>query len=91
MIDLDKLRREGYARVSNKYGHVSRIDRPDWREHMAVGNTAWLEALGNRAADHYRRCFSKDVLQVNPRIAQKLPPSGSGPTEYQPRDSEAKK
>lgn len=35
-MDIATLIASGYARTSNRHGMVSRIDRPDWREHMAT-------------------------------------------------------
>ena len=96
MADARQLRaweRAGYARTSNASGMVSRIDRKDWREHMAQQHSphdwqgagmAWVKLLGKKgAADHYRRCYSNDNLIIG-SAARKLPPSADGPTEFRP-------
>lgn len=88
MADVKALERAGYARTSNRFGMVSRIDRKDWREHMASqhgGGMDWVKALGKKgAADHYRRCYSQDNLTIG-SAAQRLPPSADGPTEFRPK------
>lgn len=84
----------GYCRTSNKFGLVSRIDRPDWREHMAerayppeYGYThlghAWVKNLGTRAADQYRRCYSQDKFEMGRSTGRRFPPSeGGGVNEF---------
>jgi hypothetical protein len=61
--------KEGYCVTSRKFKHVSRLDRPDWKEHMAIRHSpwsmkeglSWVKCLGERGAeDHYRRVYSKD-------------------------------
>lgn len=91
MSDTEKLIKAGYARVSNAHRHVSRIDRKDWKEHMASTHPggmdegmAWVKALGRHASDHYRRCHSKDQLIVGVSSYKKFPASGGGPDEYRP-------
>jgi len=93
-VDTDALIKKGYRRVSNKFGHVARIDRPDWREHMAERNAPWdpkgqgmewvrlLEKTPGSAEDHYRRCYSKDVLVLSPGQAKRVPPSAHDPAGY---------
>lgn len=73
----------GYRRTSNRFGHLSRIDRPDWKEHMAQRHSpwskeegrAWVRALGDGASDHYRRVFSKDTREVSREVARLVPTS----------------
>ena len=83
MSKYAKLIAEGYCVVSNRHGLVARLDRKDWREHMAgvYPNAAAL------SADFYRRCLSKDVLEVGAGH-RSFPNSGSGPTEYLPKEKE---
>lgn len=81
------LAASGYARISNRYTMVARIDRPDWKDVMASAHTrghAWVASMGDRdAADHYRRCFSKDKIEGLPRSAySKLPASSEGPRAF---------
>jgi hypothetical protein len=78
----ERLIRSGYCPVSNKHFMLSRIDRPDWREHMALKHCGgrdeedpfwkameWVAMLGEQgAADHYRRCYSKDRITVSPEV-----------------------
>lgn len=90
MNDTIALIASGYARTSNRYRMVSRIDRPDWKEHMAsthVGGMGWVNALGYRlAAYFYRRCLSKDNLEgLAPSEFKKFPASHMGPTKYAKR------
>jgi len=80
MPAADALRALGYCVTSRKFGLISRIDREDWKEYMASkhvsGNgMAWVKCLGEIGAeDHYRRCYSKDTLEIGSR-ARKLPKS----------------
>lgn len=90
MSDVEKLIASGYARTSNRYKMVSRLDRPDWKEHMAASHPDgmdWVNRLGDRnAADWYRRCLSKDNIEgISPSQFKKFPPSDSGPTKYADR------
>jgi hypothetical protein len=83
---------EGYAITSRAYKHASRIDREDWRQYMAKKHApwdpegegrAWVECLGDRsAADHYRRCYSKDQIVVPDDWVKILRNSGEGPQEF---------
>lgn len=91
-----KLSAQGYAVTSRKHRMVSRIDRPDWREHMAQSacpwdakgeGMAWVAALGRAgAADHYRRCYSKDRITLRFSPGPKFPKSATGPEEYMAAD-----
>lgn len=83
----------GYRRVSNKYGTVARVDRPDWLEVLAesMGRCVAdfyirgkVNELGHGWADHYRRCYSKDTIDLPPAIAKLVPGSGSDPVGYAP-------
>lgn len=76
---------QGYRIVSRKYGIISRIDREDWKEAMAKAHAPWdieegrkwVRTLGDRgAADHYRRCYSKDNVELGGRaLTLKIPNS----------------
>jgi hypothetical protein len=69
---------------------ATRIDRKDWREHMASHHAHGMEfvkCLGKSAADHYRRIYSKDTLVVPSGWVKILPNSHDGDQEYR----EAKK
>ena len=79
---------DGYRIISRKYGIISRIDRNDWREYMAKKyapwdieeGLKWVRTLGDRgAADHYRRIYSKDTLEIGRKALKlKIPNSGNG-------------
>lgn len=79
--EAQRLIASGYCPVSNKFRMLSRLDRPDWLEHMAFKQTGgfpgdpaknqedglrWARGLGPGAADFYRRVHSKDVLDYVP-------------------------
>lgn len=104
MPNLDRiteLKARGYAIVSRRHRHAARIDRPDWKEHMAALHVhgwpnqeealqrgrAWVNALGPYAADFYRRCISKDVITVAQSYISWLPNSGSPKAATEFRDS----
>ena len=69
-MTADELTRQGYRRVSNKFGMVARIDRPDWLEFMLEQSPHLIASL----ADQYRRVHSQDVLTV-PGVAPHVPTS----------------
>lgn len=87
----------GYCRISNKFGLLARLDRADWLEHMAAKMYPFhpdtqrhyvQEKRANkhmlmRAADFYRRVYSKDQITLDHYIARKhFPNSLDGPTEF---------
>lgn len=83
--DVAKLKANGYCRVSRKHRMLARLDRPDWREHMARKHSPWSFEEGTQwasasgMADHYRRCYSTDVIQLHESqtdLFMKFPPSG---------------
>ena len=77
---------EGYRITSRKYGIISRIDRDDWKDYMAEQHAPWdieegrkwVRLLGDRtAADHYRRVYSKDNIELGSQaLTLKIPNSG---------------
>lgn len=79
----------GYCVVSKRHGEVSRIDRPDWKEHMASTHPRGVElvkCLGDHeAADFYRRCISRDWVKVGAGH-RSFPNSHDGPSKFLPKD-----
>ena len=74
-MTVNQLKAQGYCRISNKYGTVSRIDREDWKE--------FLRSKGLRAdANFYRRVHSSDHADIGQSKAKKLLSSNEGYTEY---------
>lgn len=82
MDEAVRLTASGYRCISNRHRMVSRLDRADWRDHMAREHTRgfkgdpdgnleqgmkWVAALGGGAADHYRRILSKDTIEQLPK------------------------
>jgi hypothetical protein len=100
-MDTLKYIAGGYRTVSNRHRIIARIDREDWREHMAAlhvegfpgdrqGNLArgmkWVKALGDRAGEHYRRCISKDTIGGVPlRTYDEIQAAGNNLNEYRPK------
>ncbi len=78
------LKGMGYRRISRTYGVVSRIDRPDWKEHMASthpGGMDWVNCLlqtPGQAEDHYRRCHSNDKIELGQENGLKIPSAAYG-------------
>lgn len=73
--DFKKLIAQGYRRVSNRFGIIARVDRPDWQEYqISKGNPV--------NADWYRRCVSKDTITIGQSRARKIPPSAFDPIGY---------
>lgn len=75
-----RLVASGYRPTSNKYRHLSRIDREDWRERMADFQTGgfsgcktknredglrWVAGLADGAGDFYRRVISEDRTEAS--------------------------
>lgn len=77
----------GYRRTSRKFGIISRVDRPDWKEFLArKGMLIGPEREGN-GADHYRACYSKDKITLEPpSLALEVPTSGHDPVGFIPKD-----
>lgn len=85
VMNLVLAEKKGYCVISRSSCLAARIDRPDWKQVMAdshVNGMDWVRALGNRAADHYRRVQSKDRVVIPASWLVKLVNSGDGPTEY---------
>lgn len=77
-----KLRRMGYRRISNKFGMVARIDRPDWLDVMLKAHPNWKSSEVSMIADYYRRCVTKDVLTVPLEVSRFIPSSNHDSTGY---------
>ena len=85
-----KLKALGYCVTSRKFGLVSRIDRDDWKEYMALLYSPWslkvgmdwVSVLGDGAEDHYRRCYSTDTIEVGQSRAKSFPKSHTTTTGY---------
>lgn len=91
MFKAEYLTIAGYRRTSNRYRIVARVDREDWKEHMAAEHSpwseeqglAWVEGLGDSAADFYRRCISTDKLTIASEAEfRKIPGSNHDPIGY---------
>lgn len=87
----------GYRRISNTHQMVSRIDRPDWFMHMATKHAPWdptgegvkwAAGLGTYATDYYRRCLSKDKLDLPSHVFALIPSSNSSEAGYKPKKSD---
>lgn len=81
---------EGYCRISRKHMIIARIDRKDWRLHLARTYFPW-DVMGHgmhwanssSMDDFYRRCESKDEITLHPDCKMEFmmfPPSAdAGP------------
>lgn len=82
----EKAKSLGYRIISRKSPTIAaRIDRTDWKEFMATkqpNGAAWVDCLGNDAGDHYRRCYSEDIITVPSSWIKKLGNSTHGPNKY---------
>lgn len=84
---LEDAKAMGYCITSRRGTMATRLDRFDWRAHMATKQPSgerWVKLLGKAAADHYRRVYSQDTVRVPAEWIGKLPNSADGPTEYLP-------
>lgn len=81
---IKKMIAEGYRRTSNRFGLVSRIDREDWKQYC-IDNKYPVDA------DWYRRCLSKDTVEVGRTRGREFPPSSNDDTGYIEREGEVEK
>lgn len=71
-----ELTKKGYRKTSNAYCIVSRVDREDWLEvlamsrHCSVADFYNVDGSGvsDRHRDYYIRTFSEDNLTVSPKV-----------------------
>jgi hypothetical protein len=85
-----RLKALGYRRTSNRYGMLSRIDRPDWLTVLAIHmrrSPATFYVPGQDHpegswCDHYRRVLSKDKIEVSQAISRLVPSSDHDPIGY---------
>ena len=98
MDEAQYLINQGYAITSRKFGILSRIDRPDWREAMALKHAPWdaagegmrwVRALGNGAADFYRRVYSRDKITVK-GLEKQIPNSAFANYTYVAKEGDPK-
>jgi hypothetical protein len=89
--ELQDLVARGYRITSHTHFIASRVDRPDWKEHMARKQSPWsfdeglkwVKVLGEAgAADHYRRCYSHDNVCVGPAGLKTIPNSSHDAVGY---------
>ena len=88
-VDLAKvLTSLGYRRLHKDLGIVSRIDRPDWKTHMAnyhPDGMTWVNAISCRKgqAEHlYRHLYSKERFEIWANEGKKIPASEKDETGY---------
>ena len=85
-LTLDQARAGQYCVTSWRHLRVARLDRPDWQAVLAdaePGGVAAVDALGpRRAADIYRRVYSKDVALIPRELIALLPRSDDGPVHF---------
>ena len=85
--DMPALVALGYRRTSRKYGIVSRIDRPDWKEVLARSGYLMGPGREGNHADTYRACYSSDKITLEPpSLALEVPTSGHDPIGFVPKD-----
>ena len=91
-LSAEELIRRGYRRISNAYGNISRIDRPDWITLLALHlrrapsdfyKPGDFVPQGNWC-DYYRSTLSKDVNTVDAERMALIPTSGHAQTAYVP-------
>lgn len=86
-----ELTKRGYRRISNKYGLLSRIDRPDWKHEVAKRFCPYNFKQGLKRVesydvssmeDFYRRNCSEDKIEVMHEIARLVPNSSNEETGF---------
>jgi len=77
-MNASELIAKGYRRISIRHKMISRIDREDWREHLAKKLYCPITEGDTRSCweDYYRRGVSKDVIVVSDEIIALIPTSG---------------
>ena len=70
------LEAQGYRRISNRHCLLSRLDRPDWVDHLPLQ----LQRSTAEMEDFYRRNISKDKITVRTNVSR-LVASSSGTVE----------
>jgi hypothetical protein len=75
---------QGYCRTSNKYGMLSRIDRPDWKAVMEMNFRRTLIFGNGQWESHYRRVYSKDTIELGGNNGSKFPSSDWNSVGYVP-------
>lgn len=91
-----KLMAQGYRRTSWKHRLVSRIDRPDWVQILAVGLRRapadfYVPGESNPSGSwcsYYRACLSEDTKTVTPEVIQLIPTTGHDPVGYIPLETD---
>lgn len=90
-LTAEQLVTRGYRRISNAYGRVARIDRPDWLELLAQrmrrapADFIVRDGSGRVSSiwcSYYRSTMSKDVHTVDAERMAKIPTSGSSYCGY---------
>lgn len=75
----EELIAAGFRKTSHKYGLVSRIDRPDWIDVIIVNTHQDAKSIRNaqpgRWEDHYRRCHSRDSIELGNARGRRMPSS----------------
>jgi hypothetical protein len=82
VIDIGEMLKQGYC---NKYGVVSRIDRPDWHAFLEQEMGHSLIIGDGQWEDHYRRCYSRDTVALGADRARIFSTSGWDKTGYVPK------
>jgi hypothetical protein len=85
------LAAQGYAIISRRHCMAARIEYANWCYVVAKHHCSWDESKGMRwvemvgdkmAADHYRRCISKDRITVSEKVRKLMPKSGDCDFSY---------
>lgn len=84
------LAEQGYRVISRKHGILARVDRADWKEHMAKKHMPydpelgmrWVECMGRMAPDFYRRVYSPDRVYVTKAHTARIPNSSCDPAAH---------
>ncbi len=87
--DMPALVALGYRRTSRKYGIISRVDRPDWKEFLARKGMLIGPGREGNGADHYRACYSKDKIELGTEfayLALEVPTSGHDAVGFIPKN-----
>lgn len=83
MIDVARMRAQGYCRTSNKHLIVSRIDRADWLQIINKHLGRPLDDFERWYGDYYRRVLGRDRVHIESvELFRRFPASAEGPNHF---------
>ncbi len=89
--EVEMLMAAGFCRTSNKYGLLSRIDRPDWKAVLEQNMGRDLSFGDGQWESHYRRGYSNDQVEIGSENARRFESSDWNKIGYIPQHYDPEK